>query len=210
MKSYQSLPLLLMTHAEASKSIYTRSDLTHLLGTSQPATVAKRIEALIKNGFLYRALNGYFYIKGARLEDLAQRIFSDGYLSLQGILTHHAMCGTKRMNHVDIITTRSRPKIIKTSIGIIHMHVQKEEHHFGYEFGNGLNIASPEKCFIDTCYFHQKKASSYINLYSDLILSNLSISKVQEYLSHYKNKKFVTFTIRLAESYGHKIRSGTA
>jgi len=209
MNKFQSLPLLLMTHAEASKSIFTRSDLSHLFGTSQPATIAKRIETLIKNGFLYRALNGFFYIKGARIEDLAQRIFSDGYLSLQGVLNHHGMCGSKRMNHVDIITTRSRPKIIKTSMGVIHMHVQKEIHHFGYEVTNGLNIATREKCFVDTCYFHQRTKTLHINLYSDLVISNLNSSKIIEYLSHYKNKKFVTFVLSLAESYGHQIRNST-
>lgn len=203
MNKFQSLPFLLMTHAEASKSIFTRSDLSHLFGTSQPATIAKRIETLINNGFLYRALNGYFYIKGARIEDLAQRIFSDGYLSLQGILSHHAMCGSRIMNHVDIITTRSRPKTIKTSIGVIHMHVQKKSHHFGYEFNNGLNIANPEKCFVDTCYFHQKKRTLHLNLYSDLIISHLNISKIKEYLNHYKNEKFIRFVLSLAESYGH-------
>jgi hypothetical protein len=208
MKSYQSLPLLLMTHAEASKCIYTRSDLTHLLGTSQSATIAKRIEALLKKGYLHRAMNGYFFTKGARIEDLAQRIFTDGYLSLHGILNHHGMCGTKKSNHVDIITARSRPKTIKTPIGTIHMHVQNKAQQFGYEFHHGFNMATPEKCFVDTCYFHQKCPSHQINLYSDLIISNLSISKINEILIPYKNKKFITFVLSLAESYGHKIRNG--
>jgi predicted transcriptional regulator of viral defense system len=202
MKRANELPLLLMTHSESLKSIYTRSDLAHLFGVQQSATLAKRIETLIQAGFLNRAQNGYYFIEGARLEDLAQRIFQDGYLSLHGVLSRYGMCGTKINGQVDIITNRARPKKIITSIGVIQMHVQKKYLHFGYTFNNGLNMATPEKCFVDLCYFHQKSPVTHLNLYGDLFLAELSKSKLEDILKYYKNQKFLSFVRAVIDSYG--------
>lgn len=202
MKNTLELPSQLHRFKNNLKGVFFRDDLANLFATPRAITLSKRIEVLIENGFLNRALRGVYYTPNATLLNLAQRIFPDGYISLETALSIHGLIGTRSLNRVDIITTHARPKSFQTGLGTINMKIIDEAYFSDFTQQEGLNIASAEKAFIDTCYFHFRKTKYNFSISSDINIIGLKKELISQILSKYKNRKFVSFTKGLLEEYG--------
>lgn len=205
MKKLLELPSLLLRMENNLKGVFFREDLANLFVTPQAITLSKRIEVLIENGFLNRAIRGVYYTPNTTLLNLAQRIFPDGYISLESALSINGLIGARSINRVDIITTHARPKSFLTGLGTIHMKIIDSAYFSGFTQQEGLNIACAEKAIIDTCYFHFHKTKYNFSLSTDLNIIGLDIKLISQILSKYKNQKFVSFTKGLLADYGCNI-----
>jgi hypothetical protein len=58
---------------------------------------------------------------------------------------------------------------------------------------DGIRRADKEKAFLDTLYFYQRGTRFSFNVYSDIQIDRLDSAKLNEYLTHYKNPKFIKF-----------------
>lgn len=206
MKKLFDLPIQLSRMQKNLKGVFCRDDLAHLFTTEKNITLSKRIDVLIKNGYLKRALRGYYYVPEATLINIAQRVFPDGYISLETALSLHGMIGTRAENRVEIITTNARPKSFLTDLGTIEMKIIDPVYFSDFYQKDGFNIACAEKAFIDTCYFYFRKNKYGFSISTDINIIGLDPKLVLKILKNYKNKKFIIFAKGLLKDYGCKIR----
>jgi len=202
MKDPINLPTLLKEIAPDLRFIFTKQDLAHLFGNQDDPTLNARVRKLIATGYLTRAMRGYFYTDGAVLADLALKIYPEGYLSLGTALSFHQMIGTLPLWLCSILTTRPKGKVIKTKLGTISMSCQMPKQHFGIITVDGRKYANKEKAFIDTCYYYLRGSKFPFNISSDIDISSLKQERLEEYLLHYKNSKFITFVRGVIKAYG--------
>lgn len=200
------LPIQLSRMQKNLKGVFCRDDLAHLFSTEKSITLSKRIEVLIVKGYLRRALRGYYYVPGATLINLAQRIFPNGYISLETALSLHGMIGTRAERRVEIITTNARPKTFVTDLGTINMKIIDPVYFSDFYHKEGLNVACAEKAFVDTCYFYFHKNNYGFSIGADINTIGLDQELVLKILANYKNKKFIIFTKGLLKDYGCQIR----
>jgi|SaaInlStandDraft_1057018.scaffolds.fasta_scaffold51027_2 predicted transcriptional regulator of viral defense system len=202
MKESLDLPIILSEAAPEQKGVFAKSDLAHLFGQLNTSTLNKQISRLIKKGYLFRGKRGFFYTKIAQLEDLASKIYPNGYLSLETALAYHQMIGNKPHWRCHILTTQPKGKKMNTNMGHISMSCQKLEYQFGYDHDDGRNVAHPEKAFIDTCNFYLRGYKYSFNLSCDVDVRSLSINKTENYLKTYKNPKLKAFVWSTLEANG--------
>ena len=202
MKNTLDLPILLKEIASEMGYVFSKEDLAHLFTNQDNTTLDARLRKMISNGYLKRAMRGYFYTEGAALEDLALKIYPEGYLSLGTALCYHQMIGTSPRWLCNMMTTRPKGKIIKTDIGTISMSCHQPEQHFGMINMNGRRYANKEKAFIDTCYFYLRGKKFPFNINSDIDISSLEQKRLEGYLSSYKNSKFISFVRGVVKNYG--------
>ncbi|MBF0199037.1 MAG: hypothetical protein HQL32_15075 [Planctomycetes bacterium] len=206
MKNISNLPLVLSEISEKVNGVFRRSDLANLFSTSSNDTLSKRIQFLIREGHLKRAIQGFYYTPDAKIMDLAQRIFPDGYFSLTTGLSLNIMIGTRPTRKITIVTARPRPKTFHFDIGSVQMKRINSEYFFGFSKIGYHRIATPEKAFIDSCYYYLKKETFPFDLSSDVRVDHLDIALLKEMLKKYANKRFVQFTLNMVEENGRKIR----
>ena len=202
MKTHSELSLMLKEMAPDLQYVFTKKDLAHLFGNEDNATFNARVRHLIDRGYLFRAMRGYFYTADASLDDLALRIYPEGYLSLGTALSYHQMIGTVPAWVSSIVTTRAKGKLIKTGIGTVSMSCHNVEHHVGIVSLDGRRYADKEKAFIDTCYFYTHGNKLPFNLTTDIDQSSLRFDVIENYLQTYKNPKFITFVRGLLDRNG--------
>lgn len=138
--------------------------------------------------------------------DLAQRIFADGYFSLTTGLSLNSMIGTRPSRKVTIVTTRPRPKTFHFDIGSIYMKSIKNDYFLGFNKMGHYKVATPEKAFIDACYFYMKNEIFPFDLSSEVKVDSIDVDLLKEILIKYANKRFVQFTLNMVEENGRKIR----
>ena len=206
MKKMLELPIQLSRLQKNLKGVFCRDDLAHLFTTEKSITLSKRLEVLIEYGYLKRAIRGYYYVPEATLINLAQRIFPDGYISLETALSFHGMIGTRAERRVDIITTNARPKTFLTDLGTIDMKIIDPAYFSDFYQKEGLNVACVEKAFVDTCYFYFRKNKYGFSISTDINIIGLDSELVLKILANYKNKKFIIFAKGLLKDYGCEIR----
>ena len=202
MKPIASLPIILSDMSEKVNGIFRRSDLANLFSTSNGDTLSKRIKFLMEGGYLKRAIQGIYYTPDAKIMDLAQRIFQDGYFSSTTALSLHTMIGTRPMRNVTIITTRPRSKVFHFDIGTVKMKRVHCDYFFGFDQRGQHKVATPEKAFIDACYFHMKNESLPFDLASEVRVNHMDIDMLRNMIDRYENKRFVQFVLNMIEENG--------
>lgn len=204
MKSVTALPSILSKMSGALKGVFCRSDLAHLFSTENRETLSKRIQLLIAEGHLKRAIQDFYYTPDANLMDIAQRIYHKGYFSAATALSYHAMVGTRSDRKVTILTTAPHGKTIEVEKGVIRMRRVQPEYYFGFQVQSAFKVATPEKAFIDSCYLYMRKERFPFDLSSDVDVNKLDLGLLKEMLEVYKNKRFVQFTLNMIEANGRQ------
>jgi hypothetical protein len=102
-------------------------------------------------------------------------------------------------------------RVYKSTAGqVVHLGFANaasvEEMWFGYAIGKyGIRKADAEKAFLDTLYFYQLGHRFSFNIYSDIQIDRLDKKRINHYLTHYKNPKFISF-VKGVLSGKHQIR----
>jgi predicted transcriptional regulator of viral defense system len=176
---------LLKTLQKINKPFYTIADLEKI--TSLPRNslyvALKRWEVA---GIIERVARGIYIPMGGNisLENVAAQLYLPNYLSFESAL---AKCGILNLipYTLTFATTRKTRKYTLRKQEVEFRQISPEL-FFGYEMKNGMNIALPEKAFLDEIYFVARGKATLD--FDELDIKKLSIKTLKEF-----SKRFPTY-----------------
>ena len=174
------------------RGVFSKGDLQTAFGEIHPAAFARRVNALLKHGVLRRFCRGWYVSEEFNLATLSQRLEPESYISFGTVLARELIIGPNPENKiVSVKTGRSRRYAFENFV-IEHVSVAPDL-FFGFSTIDGVRYADAEKAFIDTLYFHLRARRYPFDIYSEMATHRLDRAKVDEYLTRYRNRKFITF-----------------
>ena len=155
----------------------------------------RKIKSLVENKELIKIKRGVYAKPNASLLDIVKRINPDSYISTGYVLAKNTLIGSVPEKKIQAIKL-GRPRIFKSELGTIEFLSIKKDLFFGYKKINNINIALPEKAFLDVCYYYFKGKKFSFNIQSDIDFENLDFKLIEEYLKKY-DIKFINFFKKL-------------
>jgi len=165
-----------------NKPFYTTADLEKITRLDKNSLYVA-LERWVTGGFIERLAQGIYIPMGGVIspETVASQIYIPNYLSFESALSKHGV-----LNLIPyIITFATTRKTKKYTIQKREVEFRQitPQLFFGYAMMNGVNIASPEKAFLDQIYFLSRgKAKLDID---ELDLKKLSTKILKRYSKQY-------------------------
>lgn len=177
---------------EQQGGILLASDLEAFWGNRSRSGLNARIRSLIESGYLRRICRGVYV--GSRFDpwNLVGRMFPDAAISTVSVLARSALVGTAPSEQVWAVRTGRSRDIIADRTAIHAWSLDPALMAFGFREQGPLLVATPEKAFLDTLHFHIHGRRFPFAL-QDIDTSSLDKAVVDEYLEHYRNRRFRTF-----------------
>ncbi|MBD3390984.1 MAG: hypothetical protein GF418_02950 [Chitinivibrionales bacterium] len=184
--------LLIDKYRKSMGGVFSTGDLRRLTGLQDRVLLNRRIAPLEEAGVLRRFCRGMYIAKGFSPETLSVRIIETSYLSLGTALARFLMigsvpAGTIYAARVGRNRTFEGPGLTLEYVGI------QDSLFFGYTTENAVRCATPEKALLDTLYFHLRGRRYSFNIYEDIDLSSVDMMVIDQWLSRYRNPRFVSF-----------------
>jgi predicted transcriptional regulator of viral defense system len=169
---------LLKTLKTLNKPFYTIADLEKItdLGRDSLYVALKR---WVDGGVLERVSQGIYLPMGENLpsEKIAAQLYLPSYLSFESALARHGILNMIPYT-LSFATTRKTRKFFLRRQGVEFRQISSGL-FFGFEMKDGIQIAVPEKAFLDQVYFVCKgKASLDLD---EMNLKNLSAKLIKDY-----------------------------
>jgi hypothetical protein len=183
---------LVEQHTPSQRGVWSKSDLQALLADRHPASFARRINSLIKQGTLRRFVRGHYVSREFDLATLSQRLGPDSYVSFATVLAEQLVIGPRPLRQILACRTGATRTYRALGFEIVHLHIAGHL-DFGHSNRNGVQVADAEKATLDSLYFHQRGRSYPFDIYTDLDVSKLDRARIRRYLARYRNPKFVAF-----------------
>jgi len=196
--------LRIQTQISKLGGVISLSDFANLVGLSDSQKVKYKLNQFIKNKIIKRFINGFYINDSPNLEVLSQKIYPNSYISLGNILAKNLVIGSIPEKTIYAVKLGRTKEFSNDQIRIKYFSICKD-FFLDFEIKNGIKYASPEKAFIDLFYYYQKGFKASFNIFSDINISLLNISKIEVLLESYKNKKFKTFVLGVVGEYRNKI-----
>lgn len=185
--------LLLDAHSPALDGVLTLSDLKVLFaGLSEPG-LFKKLNVLTREGVLIKVKRGLYARPSATLEDVSQRIEPQSYLTAGTAMAKAMLIGSIPARRVTAAKV-GRPRAYVCALGAIRHLSLKTELFFGFERAGNLYVATPEKAFLDTCYFQFKGHRFSFDPDTDVDIGVLDGLRLREYLAAYDRRFIAYFT----------------
>ncbi len=181
--------------ADDLKGVFTLPDLRVILGDGSEGALYKRLARLVESGELIKVKRGVYARPGASLSAVSSRIEPKSYISTGVVLARSAVIGSIPVRRVQAVKT-GRPRVFRSSLGIIEHLSVTPRLYFGFEAAGGILCATPEKAFVDVCYFSYRGKRFSFDPASDVNTKGLSRSTIDAYLGHY-DQRFVSFFERI-------------
>jgi len=172
--------------------VFSASDLATLFNESNPVVLNRRIGYLEKQRVLSRFIRGYYTAGDFDAEVLSARLNKNSYISLGTVLAQELIIGSVPARTLYAVKTGRSRLYRKDSLTLRYLGIAPYLFS-GFENRNGVNIATPEKAFLDVLYFYQKGQRFSFNIYTDIAVSRLDRRKIMALLKKYKNPRFVAF-----------------
>mgnify|MGYP001627702364 CR=1 FL=1 len=166
-------------------------DLKVIFGGQSEAALFKKLESAVKEKVLVRVKRGIYALPGTSLEAISSRINPDSYVSTGTVLAAKAVIGSIPARRIQAVKV-GRPRTYNCEMGIIEHLSITPRLFFGFETVKGIKYATPEKAFLDVCYFYFKGRSFSFDPESDVSISMLKPGKISDYLKKY-DRRFVSF-----------------
>jgi len=195
MKKLIDLYTKIQKFEKQQEGIFTTNELSVLFDINNPMLLNKRINQLLKNGYLKKFIRGFYITDGFNIELLSRKINPDSYISFGNILAKEMVIGTVPKFTLYCVKP-GRKRVYKNKLGTIIYLTILEKLFFGFECKNGINYAIKEKALLDTLYFYQKGIKYSFNIFQDINLDLIDKNKVMLFLKKYKNPKFIQFVKR--------------
>jgi predicted transcriptional regulator of viral defense system len=165
-----------------NKPFYTMADLEKITGLDRKSLYVA-LERWVAGGIIERVAQGIYISMGSLVppETVASQIYIPNYLSFESALSKHGV-----LNLIPyIVTFATTRKTRKYTIQKKEVEFRQiaPQLFFGYEMKNGMNIASPEKAFLDQIYF-VSRGKSMLDV-DELDLKNLSTKTLEGYSKRY-------------------------
>ncbi len=188
MKTVEAVQVL----QRSGKKLFTVSDLRKLLDIENDNTVYKQAGVLVQIGLLQRAMKGVYILSADKPSDfeLANSLYHPSYVSLESALSYYGILiqSPRQVTSVTPQLTRS-VKAMGKEFSFAHLDRKYYSH---YHKVDGFLIATPEKAFVDACFFAALgRASLHLD---ELLLDDLNQKEVKALagdIAHPAVKKFV-------------------
>lgn len=177
------------------RGVYAMSDLKVLFGMQSEAALYKKLQAFVAEGILVKVKRGLYAKPDASLRDVASSIVPDAYISLGTILAEQAIIGSMPDRRVQAVRV-GRPRCFSCSLGTVEFLSISPKLYFGFITESGIRCATPEKAFLDACYFTFKGRQLSFDIDTDVDRSRLDQQRIAEWLPKY-DRRFVTFYQRM-------------
>ena len=175
--------------------VMTMPDLKVVFGGQSEAALFKKLESAVKDKVLLKVKRGIYALPGATLETISARINPDSYISTGTVLASKAIIGSVPARRLQAVKV-GRPRVYECETGIIEHLSISPDLYFGFETVNGIKVATPEKAFLDVCYFYYKGREFSFDPESDVNTDGLSAKLISRYLGKY-DRRFVSFFRRI-------------
>jgi hypothetical protein len=181
----------LRAFAEQLDGVFTLPDLRVLFYRCSEIAVFKRLEVLVRDGHLVKIKPGVYALPTASLVAISQRLMPRSYVSTGTVLAQALVIGSVPARRVQAVKV-GRPRIYQSSLGVVEHLSVKPGLFFGYESRQGVLYATPEKAFLDVCYFLSKGRRFSFDPVEDVNMDLLDCDRIKVYLEHY-DRKFISF-----------------
>jgi hypothetical protein len=188
--NYKELHRLQVLAAQVD-GVLTMSDIRVLFSRLGDAGIFKRLEVLVREGVLVKVQAGIYALPTASLAAISQRLASPSYISTGTVLAKAMAIGSIPAHRVQAIKV-GRPRTYRCALGIVEHLSIKQELFFGYEDHDGIRFATPEKAFLDVCYFLSKGRRFSFDPITDVDMGALEPKRIREYLRAY-DQRFISF-----------------
>ncbi len=143
---------LLKILRDLNKSFYTIADLEKITQLSRNSLYVA-LKRWVESGVLERVAQGIYVPLGGdvALENVAAQLYIPNYLSFESALAKHGILNLIPYT-ITFATKRKTRKFTLRKQGVEFRQIAPQL-FFGYEMRNGINIAIPEKAFLDEVYF---------------------------------------------------------
>jgi hypothetical protein len=180
----QSLEQRVLAWAGEMEGVFAMSDLRVILGDCTEAAIFKRIQSLVREGVLVKVLRGLYATPGASLSVVSSRINPEAYLTTGTILARKAIIGSIPARRIQAVKV-GRPRVYTTGLGVVEHLSIAANLYFGFVEEDGCRCATPEKAFIDTCYYYYRGKRFSFDPATDVNLESLKPDLIDEYLTRY-------------------------
>ena len=177
---------------DAQKGIFTSEDLKSIISPTSKVDLYRQIKKLVKEKLISKFSQGFYVANGFSKPHLIMAINSEATLSLEYALAFYNMIGTYSDSVIrPLVKEVKRP--IKNKELCLEFKKLNENFYFGNTIEDGVRVATREKALLDTLYFYQMGTKYYFDIYSDIDISEIDHDKINEYLTKYRNPKFIAF-----------------
>jgi hypothetical protein len=177
------------------KGVFTISDLKVALEEDAEVTLFRKLSKLLDSRVLVKVKRGIYATPDAALTTISSRIDPNSYISTGTVLAQRAIIGSVPARRVQAVKT-GRPRTYQCEQGIIEHLSIDPKYYFGFEPHRGLLWATPEKAFLDVCYYTFKRKTFSFDPISDVHRQDLDVDRINRYLEKY-DQRFITFFNRL-------------
>lgn len=171
--------------------VFALSDLQILLGDRSEAALFKRINALVEAGLLGKVKRGLYATPDASLAMISYRIDPSAYVSTGTVLARAAVIGSVPAHRVQAVKI-GRPRKYQCAQGVIEHLSISPKLYFGFLPEDGCLIATPEKAFLDVCYYAYLGRRFSFDPATDVNREDLNEERLFDYLARY-DKRFVRY-----------------
>jgi len=192
MKTILEITQKLQELSPLQRGVFSAADLKNLIDPANKASLYRTLKQMQDADIIKVFCRGFYVAKDFDIQVLSQRICPDSYISFGTVLAKKLLIGSVPKYRL-LAVKLGQNRIYQNSDFQIEQLAIKPELFTGYENINGVNIATPEKAFLDTLYYYQKGMKFSFDIYSDIDYDGLDRKKLIEYLKLYKNKNYVTF-----------------
>jgi len=175
--------------------IFTISDLKVALDENSEATLYRTVAEMIRSDVLIRVKKGVYATPEAKLTDISTRIEPEAYISTATVLAKYGIIGSIPARRVQAVKI-GRARTYGCKLGVIEHLSINPRLYFGFSTIDGRLTASPEKAFLDVCYFCFKGRRFSFDPESDINLENFDFDIIEDYLEQY-DTKFISFFSRI-------------
>jgi len=177
------------------EGVFALSDLRIILGDKTEAALYKRLNRLVDSGTLVKVKRGIYATPEASLVTISNRIAPAAYISTGTILARAAIIGSIPVRKVQSVKT-GRPRVYRCALGIIEHLSLSPRLYFGFTSVAGMLCATPEKAFLDVCYFAYRGKRFSFDPADDIHTGRLNREIISDYLTRY-DKRFLNYFNRI-------------
>jgi hypothetical protein len=179
------------TWAKELDGVFALSDLKVLLSQQPEATLYRTVKDMVRQGALIKVKRGMYATPDAALPVISAKIAPDAYISTGTVLAAKAFIGSVPARKVQAVKI-GRPRLYQCALGSIeHLSIDPRL-YFGFIPVDGILTATPEKAFLDVCYFYYKGKRFSFDPATDIAVQGFDPGVISEFLKQY-DPRFVAF-----------------
>lgn len=163
---------------DLNKSFFTIADLEKITGLSR-SSLYVALKRWVDKGVLERIATGIYspMLSDLSIEKVAAQLYIPNYLSFESALARHGILNLIPHSLTFATTRKSKRYTLRNQD--VEFRQLSPNLFFGFEMKGGINIAGPEKAFLDQVYFFSRGRAS-LDL-DEMNLKPLSSRLLKEY-----------------------------